>query len=289
MAYAFDLHDTTLEDSLRRIADEELGSAIARLGAIDRPDAVHSIRKHLKKTRALLRLLRPGFEAQPAENAALRAVALALAARRDAGARLSSFDSLFPDPPDCLQPLRDHLATVSLSPASNPPPDLPEALKVIRKRARNWSLSGKDDKILRQGLAETRAKAIRATKAARAEPASETRIHDWRKRVKDHWYQARLFAPCWPELLNPLVDSADRLGQALGDHHDLSLFAVHIAALPEQITSAPARRMLDAKITEARSAIEDAAFPLAARMFAGDPDDVAALWVDWRAVWRGQA
>lgn len=286
MTYAFDLHDTTLEFSLRRIAGEELGDALTRLRDIDQPAAVHSVRKHLKKTRALLRLLRPGFAAQPAENAALRTIALALATRRDAAARLTTFDGLFPDPPEVLRSLRDHLAAASQSPASNLPRGLPAALNLIRERSATWSLHGKDTKILRQGLSDTRRKAIRATKAAKADPASEVLIHDWRKRVKDHWYQARLFAPCWPDLMKPLVDSADRLGQALGDHHDLTIFALHVAALPDQITPAPARRMLNSKITRARARIEAASFPFAAQLFAGDPDKMAELWVDWRAVWR---
>ena len=286
MAFALDLNDATLEISLRRIASEELGFALARLPRTDRPEAVHAIRKHIKKTRAVLRLVRTGLAVQPEENSNLRSIALALATRRDASARLITFQSLFPDPPACLSPLRDHLVTATQAADDPISEDVREALSALRARAAHWTLRGKDDTILRQGLADTRRKAIRALKAARADPTSELLIHDLRKRAKDHWYQARLFAPCWPELFKPLAATADRLGESLGEHHDLTLFAHQIAGLSPEAVPDEARCLLDAAIDSARTRIADAAFPTAARLFAGDPDDVAALWVDWRKVWR---
>ena len=289
MSYAFADEDADLTASLRRIADEELGSAITRLRDGEDATAIHSVRKNLKKTRALLRLLRTGLDDQPAENAALRAIAQALATRRDAGARLTTFDRLFPDLPGALLPLREHLANASLSPASRLPREVDSALKAVRKRAAKWSLHGKDAKILHQGLADTRRKAVRAAKAALADPTSEIRIHDWRKRVKDHWYQARLFAPCWPELFKPMVDTADRLGEALGEHHDLSLFADLVISLPDQLVTASAQQVLAAAIPEARARIENDVFPIAGRLFAGEPDNVADLWLDLRGVWLGLA
>lgn len=289
MAFTFDHQDANLQAGLRRIAREELGLVLARLGQIEQPEAVHSVRKSLKKTRAMLRLVRTGMDVQPAENAALREVAMALASRRDAAARLITFDSLFPEPPGTLRPLRDHLAAGSQTPGVGLPPDLPDMLKEIRKRADKWSLRGKDANILYQGLTDTRRKAIRAAKAARTEPMSELLIHNWRKRVKDHWYQARLFAPCWPELFKPIVESADRLGEDLGRHHDLSLFADLIGTLPAKIVPPPARRLLAAAIDDVRMRITETAFPASARLFAGDPEEVADLWVDLWRVWQGRA
>ena len=156
MAFSFDRQDANLQATLRRIASEELGLALARLGQIKQPEAVHAVRKNLKKTRAMLRLARTGIDVQPAENAALRQVAMALASRRDAAARLITFDSLFPEPPDALRPLRDHLAVGSHAPGIGLPADLPHTLKEIRKRAEKWSLCGKDANIVGLGLTDTR-------------------------------------------------------------------------------------------------------------------------------------
>lgn len=288
MGYAFDQDDATLQVSLRRIARAELDQAIDRFSQVDQPQAVHAIRKHLKKVRALVRLVRSGLADQPEENAALRAIGLALATRRDAAVRLTCFHQLFPDPPKVLRPLLDHLAADS-QPVASLPRDLPDALKAIRKRALHWSLDGKDKAILKQGLTTTRRKAIRAAKAARAEPGSGPLFHEWRKQVQQHWFQARLFAPSWPDLFAPIVTTADELAEMLGDHHDLGLFAGHVAALPKSVMPAPARRLLDPAVKQERARIEAAAFPLGARLFAGDPRAMAEAWIDLRSVWRNGA
>jgi CHAD domain-containing protein len=289
MAYAFDLSDSHLTASLRRILVRELGDALEQLDRIDRPDAVHGLRKALKKARALLRLLRGGLAAQPEMNIALREIGLALSARRDAQVRLVTLDRLFPDAPEALQPLRRALVSDPVVPPAISIPDLRDRLGALLLMARTLDLSGKDDRILREGLSVTRESAHRAERAARARPQDARRIHDWRKRAKDHWYQSRLFAPCWPELFRPIVASADRLGEVLGDHHDLSLLAAHVAGLPDETLPDLGRRLLGSSLRDAQARIEAEAFPLSALLFAGDPDEVAALWVDWRRVWLGKA
>ncbi|MGL4235777.1 CHAD domain-containing protein, partial [Tabrizicola sp.] len=231
MAYAFDLSDPSLQASIRRIIDEELGSAVTRLGRIDAPEAVHGIRKSLKKSRALLRLARAGLKDYTGLNLSLREIALALSARRDAQVRLATLQRLFPDMPKALEPLQKTLAAESDTPPTSPTPALQEKLSAIRETANTLSLSRKDDRILRQGLAITRRKARDAAEAARENPADPELIHDWRKRAKDLWYQSRLFTPVWPDLFKPIVTSADHLDEALGNHHDLSVLAAHAAAL----------------------------------------------------------
>lgn len=287
MAYAFDLADADLSSSLRRIVGGELDAAISRLDRIDKPEAVHGIRKNLKKSRALLRIVRDGLSAQPAANLVLREVGLSLSARRDAEVRLATLDRLFPDRPEALQPLRDTLSGAGPGPAGDPTTGLAEQLSRLRDRTRDWSLSGKDNRTLREGLSATRRKAQSAANAARRDRHNADLFHTWRKRAKDLWYQARLFAPVWPDLFRPLVSDADRLGEILGDHHDLAVLAALVAGLPDDHVPGLVRHMLDARIGDARSKIEAEAFPLSARLFAGDPDEVAALWVDWYRVWRG--
>jgi CHAD domain-containing protein len=289
VAYAFDPADKDLDASLRRIVDEELHAAVARLDRIDTPEAVHGIRKNLKKTRALLRLVRTGLAVQPAANLALRDVGLALSARRDAEVRLATLDRLFPDPPSVLGAFRDSLLTEGQTPQPGPSPALAETLRALRHSARDWTLAGKHDRILCDGLATTRRKARKATRAARKTPGSSDLVHTWRKRVKDHWYQARLIAPAWPELFRPILATADRLGEALGQHHDLASLSAHASGLPDSVLPDQARALLVAQLQQAQTRIMDQAFPLADRLFAGNPEDVAALWLDWLQVWRRAA
>nr|WP_242679118.1 CHAD domain-containing protein [Rhodobacter calidifons] len=262
---------------------------MARLDQIDAPRAVHGIRKNLKKTRALLRLVRSGLAEQPAANQTLREVGLALSARRDAAVRLATLDRLFPDRPEPMQGLYSVLALPGPDLVAEPVGALRERLISVLDKVQGWSLSGKDTRILRAGLADTRAKALRTARAARRSPHLDEAFHDWRKRAKDFWYQSRLFAPVWPDLFAPLVASADRLGEMLGDHHDLAVLRAHVAALPDAQVPDLTRQMLARRLDAAQAEIEARAFPLSARLFAGDPEAIARIWTDWRRIWRENA
>ncbi|AMY67563.1 CHAD domain-containing protein [Frigidibacter mobilis] len=86
MAYAFDLADIDTASAVRRIAAEELAAALAELDKSALPEAllVHGLRKHVKKIRGLIRLVRPNFPGYDLENAALRDAARGISGLRDA-------------------------------------------------------------------------------------------------------------------------------------------------------------------------------------------------------------
>ena len=87
MAYRF-RHGESVPDAIRRVAREELRSAVRSLtgrGAKNRDEAVHEARKSVKKLRALLRLvqseldesygaLRPWVKEWPCEGTGKRRV-----------------------------------------------------------------------------------------------------------------------------------------------------------------------------------------------------------------------
>lgn len=289
MPYAFHRDDDGPEASLRRILDEELSSALTRLRSVPDPEAVHGIRKNLKKARALLRLYRAGLPGQPAANAALRAVAAALSERRDAAVRLATFDRLFPDLPETLSPLRAQLLSESRAPDEAPTAGLAATLADLRERMAGWQLKGKPARVLARGLATTRRRAQAAAEAARATPDCPERVHDWRKRVKDLWYQSRLFAPVWPDLFRVLVAEADQLGETLGRHNDLAVLALHLQTVSGDVLPDVARALLATRIEDARTSILSRAFPASDRLLAGDPEAVAETWVNWLKLWRRAA
>ncbi len=289
-SYRFDLADSSLTESLRRIALAEIAPARRRLsegGTLD-PGAVHDIRKRMKKLRALLRLLRSGLpRVQPAENAVLREAARGLSAARDGATRLASFDRIaHAEASPALGALRAQFVAEAAMPA-DPPADLGGVLEGLALRIEGWQVKGADRHVLEDGLARTRIRAREAMRAARDQAGAEA-LHDWRKRAKDFWYQARLFQPVWPEAMKPIVAEADRLGELLGDHHDFAVLAAHVAALPEDEIHPEARAFIAGRTAEAMLALEAEAFPLGARLFAGDPGEMAALWVKWWRLWRAQ-
>lgn len=297
--YRFDLRDGSLSEALRRIAGAETAAILGLLtqaAAEDEagPDAgaILGLRKRCKKIRALLRLLSAGLpNVQPAENALLRETAGGLADRREAAARLATFDQIASGETDpAFLALRAHLATeAAMMPAAAPVDGdaLRNVFAGLALRIESWELRGNERRVLAEGLAETRMRARTAMRAAR-DARSDEALHDWRKRAKDLWYQTRLLSPVWPEVMKPLAMEADILGKTLGHHHDLADLAAHLAGLEDDVLRAPMRETLTARILEAQTALETRAFPLGARLLAGDPEEVAEQWVKWWKIWRAQ-
>ena len=80
-----------------------------------------------------------------------------------------------------------------------------------------------------EGLSITYRGGRRGLRAATANTTDEA-IHEWRKRVKDLWYQLRLLEQIAPSTLTPLIAQLDDLGESLGVDHDLAVAATHLDA-----------------------------------------------------------
>jgi CHAD domain-containing protein len=283
MGFRFHPGDDNLQSALRRIAASELTAAIARLPADGAapPAHVHDVRKRIKKLRGLLRLLEPGFRRFRDENAALRDAGQTLASLRDSAVRLATFDGLFPEVPDTLASVRARLAQDAAEAAAAPASTdaARDILVALHMRAEHWRLDGKDAAILARGLARTRRRALSAQATAEADPSFEA-LHEWRKQAKHVWYQSRLLAPVWPEVMGPTAASASTLTEDLGLHHDYAVLLDHVG-------TADAEGLLAARAHAAQSEIEARVFAEGRRLLAGDPADVADLWVAWWRLWRG--
>src|SRR5437868_1078564 len=91
-------HDESIPRGLRRIAREEIDSAIDHLRVKQpskRDEAVHEARKCIKRLRGLVRLLMPELgSAGHEENTTLRDLGRTLSAVRDAAAMIETVDLL---------------------------------------------------------------------------------------------------------------------------------------------------------------------------------------------------
>jgi len=288
MAYAIRTSDKSLRAALRRIAADELSGAI---DALNDPapealhDGVHSARKTCKKLRALARLVRPGFADYAAVNAALRDAARPLSGMRDAAVFVETFDSLAASAPKTL----DHDRLVPLRAAlTHARPDDPgdtareiatfrARLSAIRAEAKRWTLKGKDADIVHDGLEAAFGHARSALKEAVKDPDGEP-MHDLRKRVKVHWYHARLLSPVWPAMIGPHRDIAGQLGETLGQHHDLIAFADRLESgdLPE--TSV---RLIRPLMHDKKARLEREVFASARLLLAEKPGALADRWTRW--------
>jgi CHAD domain-containing protein len=59
--------------------------------------------------------------------------------------------------------------------------------------------------------------------------SSAERMHAWRKRVKDLWYEQRLLAPAGGPAVCGQAKDLHRLADLLGDHHDLVVLRRRLA------------------------------------------------------------
>src|SRR5215475_3571978 len=91
------LAQESVEDGIKRIVSEEIRQAIKEIDSprLKRTEAIHEVRKHCKKIRGVLRLVRPQFEeTYRFENVWFRDTAKGLAELRDAEALIETYDGL---------------------------------------------------------------------------------------------------------------------------------------------------------------------------------------------------
>ena len=284
MAYRLSIADD-VPSSVRAVAREQLAGAVGRLerAGEDPVAAVHEARKHLKKTRALLRLARPalGRQAYRSENDALREAGLALSGRRDADVLVETASKLAEHaagrlPADVFAQLRDALQAEAAAGGGDDGgvPELATVLETLRAaelRVADWPLDDADWETPIAGLARAYARGRKAFAVARATPSPEL-LHDWRKRAKDLWYHQRLLTPVWPGVLGAQADEAHALTELLGDDHDLAGLAERLVAPTPLPPAVDAERGALLALVEQRSGeLRAAATQLGRRVYAESP------------------
>jgi CHAD domain-containing protein len=240
------------------------------------------MRKVVKKLRGLLRLVSPVFPDAKAENAVLRDAGRGLSDLRDAAVQLATVTRLSEGMPDdrrarLLAPFRAAAEAQDSQAGLFLLPPFAAAMASLRDRSETWSLDEGGWDAIEPGLVATWSAARKAMKVARRDPSPDP-LHDWRKRVKDHWYQARLLRPLWPRLMDPHVDAADELGELLGQVNDLAVLRDRLEAAPlDEGLRSEARDLADLR----RADLLGRAVPLGRRLLAGPAESLAARWGAW--------
>jgi CHAD domain-containing protein len=269
-----------VNEGLRRLMRGELERSLhavtvaVRRGARGRQDdAVHDVRKSLKRTRAVLRLLRDelGESRYHRENFALRDVARPLTLVRDAKVFVDALGALRPGPQAgagasrALASARRRLGVnrraiaKKVLGAEGPFQRLGVALATALERIEGWRLGGGGWSIIEAGLKRTYRRARRARAAAEERPTSR-RLHEWRKQTKYFLYQLRLLETCWGDDDKELARRLDGLADLLGEDHDL-------AELRALIDEREVRAMID----ERRATLERDSFAMGRAIFEPRP------------------
>ncbi len=222
----------SMQSQIQRLAVDRIESALERLSKIDTSEPageieakstsaahVHAVRRRCKQVRALARLVRPALGDDFAPfNSAVRDAARALAPLRNAHVSEQLLQALDTAPTTEVDAHR-------LTDTAN---DLPamvdtarQELRLARRLVENWQLPD-GFAPLASGLERTYRRGQRGLATARLDP-SDDNLHEWRKDVKDLWYQLRLIEPVAPSMIKPMIEQLDTLGEDLGHHHDISL------------------------------------------------------------------
>lgn len=261
MAFVIKRRDDMAE-RVRAVALSQVDGALKRLAEVGDFDVtVHQLRKATKKVRALLRLVRPGFKAYAAENAAFRQIAAGLSSARDASVLVSTLDDLVAEGQGHLTaPVRPAVVELQArlrTRADNLRQQMDEGALLslarerfteARARIEHWRFVDDGTGIVLPGFERSYAQFRRRLDTLDPGADAET-VHDWRKAAKAHWYHIRLFTPAAPDLLGPRAAALDRLGEALGDHHNLAMLAeqVETATLGDEATHAALSRLIAAR------------------------------------------
>ena len=297
--------DEKAADAVRRIIAGRLDDALEQLGERledDVGEAVHEARKDLKKARAVLRMVRHRMDdaVYQRENVRLRDAGQALSGTRDAGAKVGTIEALeerFGDELPAvtaalkreLESERDGLVAARADPASElraTARGASEAIAATRSSIDSWSFSKAGWKLVGPGVERSYLRGRNRFRDVRRDPTPEN-IHEWRKRIKDLWYDLRLLRDSWPDVMSKMGDEAHELADLLGDHHDLTVLAADLRSRDSVAADG------DDEVTPLLNAIEgrqeellEAAVPIGERLYAESPKSFGkrmhAYWRAWR-------
>jgi CHAD domain-containing protein len=269
-----------LDNQLAQIVSREMREATEAVDRSRDEESVHEARKHIKKVRSVLHLLRePLGRDYETLNAPMRLAARRMSAIRDADALVATLKSLSGRYHDVIGPAACRKANATLKArrrqaygglARRPLAAARLILVHERRRVRSRVRDAASPRSLRLGITRGYRRARRAMAQAIAADTDDTLFHAWRRRVKDHWYQMRLL----DGLDGRASSRVKRLGQLqdwLGDDHNLVLLRAALLAQPHQFGAARGVAAILGCIDKRLSTLRERSVERGRRLFARKP------------------
>ena len=286
-----------LGHGLRRICREQIESAFAvargEKKAGDTP--VHQTRKHLKKARAALRLIRKEIGAGlfREQDHRLRDVARLTSEIRDAEVRLQTVREfqgithrrnrrgMYPKLEAMLMMELENFMAAFAEWQTQATPMLERAQAGVDC----WPLDHFNCKELRCAVQRSYKSARKALARAHASPTAEN-FHRFRTRAKRLWYDLRILRPVNPVVLKNLTDDLDAMGSLLGRAHDLSFLADRLRREERTAEWQRESHKLLAVIEVNQGDLQRGAAELAEHFFAERPRDFGKRIDAWLEDWE---
>jgi hypothetical protein len=139
---------------------------------------------------------------------------------------------------------------------------------------------------LRPNLQKTYGRGRKALAVAYAQPTPEN-FHEWRKRVKYHWYHSRMLERIWPDVMSGYGKSLKTLSSLLGDDHDLVVMRETLLNDPDTFGGKRDLQVLLGLIERRQTELRTRAETLGQRVFAEKPKAMGqrleSYWEAWRS------
>jgi CHAD domain-containing protein len=286
-------------DGIRRVARGRADAALEQLREGAKGDlnpAVHESRKDLKKLRSVLRLVRDdlGDAVYRSENVRFRDAGRMLSGARDAQVKLETLAALRERFDDRLSAdglaLFVHALDGERERLADPEGDAlaldraAGAIEAGRDAVAEWPLHEDEWSLIGAGLKRSYRRGRNRLRDVRAEVSDEA-VHEWRKRVKDLWYQLRLVRNAKKSVLGEAADEAHELSDLLGDHHDLAVLRDDAVERRELFADGDLEQLL-ASISERQEELAANAVSLGERLYARKPKAferrLRSYWESWR-------
>jgi Uncharacterized conserved protein len=285
--------DETLGDGLCRIISRQIENAVcaSKTKQNGKGSSVHETRKHLKKARAALRLIRGEVERDvwKKEDRCLVKVARMISQVRDAEVRLQTVRQMHEfvrGRTKGFQHTEEFLALELdsfLAAFSEWPVEAEERLCRTLDRLRKWPWSGVHWRRLRRNVQRTYKNGRDILSDVTKKPTTRN-LHSFRKRAKELWYQLRLLRPLAPDVFEELNDELKKIGSCVGQVHDLDFVARRLASIGPATREGD--RVLHLLIETRHGELERTAIALGQRFYAERPRRFARRLSRYFAEWE---
>jgi CHAD domain-containing protein len=266
-----------------RVVDREFEKALGEMGGnaeSNQAQVVHDARKHIKKIRAVLRMFQKELGRDYVlQNRRLRTAAHQLSSLRDADATVETMKLIRDRYPRLVSAsifagVQRGLQSRKRATAARVDPEhlLPRVERALEQSAKQTPrrlkrLGGRA--AMRAGIIRGYRRARKALACVHATP-DDRLFHVWRRRLKDHWYHARLL-----EGLNGRarirVRTLKRLETWLGDDHNFVLLRRTILNNPARFGDEKATALVLGCIAKYQASLRRRALKLGDRAFAQKP------------------
>ena len=286
----------TLGDNLCRVCRKQIEGAIAITNGEKKTSdtPVHEMRKHLKKARAALRLVRKevGRGLFREQDCCLRNVGRLTSEIRDAEVHLQTVRQLQGITQRRGRGAYAKLEGMLMLELENFMAAFAEwqtqALPMLERARANvdcWPLDQFNCKQLRRAVQRTYKRARKALARAEATPTAEN-FHRFRTQAKRLWYELRILQPINPVVLKNLSDNLGALGDLLGRAHDLSFLGDRLRREGRQSEWEREGQKLLAVIEVSQGDLQRGAAELAEHFFAERARDFGARVAGWLEDWE---